>query len=102
MMINIPFNEWSKQRLRDGRKSCTSRKKKCGVLGDLFKVDGTTYRITKIEQRPLGYVAIRLRHQEGADNSVEFLQVWRDIYPNVKMRLTDMVYVHFFEEETKS
>ena len=99
-MIDIPFNDWSRERLRDGRKSCTSRKKKYGVPGDLFEVGGTTYQITNIEKQSLAHVAVILHDQEGADNHDEFVQVWESIHPKRGYNPTDIVYVHFFEEVT--
>ena len=38
MKINIPFNDWSKEKLRSQNKKATSRNSKYGKVGDTFKV----------------------------------------------------------------
>ncbi len=45
MKITIPFNDWSKERLRGQLKKATSRYKKYGDVGDTFIVQGYSYEL---------------------------------------------------------
>lgn len=86
MIPNIPFNKWSFERIRQGRKICTSRTKKYDVEG-----------VTAIEPMLLQAVKEFLWRQEGADSPEEFEQVWRSIHSKRGFKGTDKVYVHWFE-----
>ena len=83
----IPFNDWSKERIAEGRKICTSRHKK--YLHD----DRVTYITPKL---PLWFIKKYLWRDEGAYHELELEKVMFDIYgrhiPN-----DEMFYVHFGE-----
>ena len=80
----IPFNEWSKERIRLGRKTCTSRHKK-------YKNDE---RVTLIERLSWGFIRNHLWREEGADTQEELQQVIELIYKR-KVPDNEMFYVHF-------
>lgn len=104
--IKIPFNEWSKGRL--WMKTCTSRNKKYGKVGDTFTVYFNKfhpykiiYKITHIEKLSLGFVADCLYSLEGAWTPIEFIKVWEDIHPIIGFVPEQKVWVHVFKEIKK-
>lgn len=96
-IIKIPFNSWSKERLLNGKKVCTSRTRIYGNEGDIIDA-GTPdkYTLKKILKLPLWFVTDFLWLLEGADSSGEFVEVWKGIHPNKGYDGFQMVYVHFF------
>ena len=102
MNIMIPFNEWSKERLKAGKKSCTSRRKPYGKIGDTFEVDGVTYLLTDVMQAKLSEVANDWYGFEGCNSPDEFKQIWKLIHRKIGFVPDMVVYLHCFEkEETK-
>ena len=83
MTERIPFNKWSKERISQGRKFCTSRTRSWA--------DG---RVVLIEKKQLKFVRDYLWQPEGADSSEEFEKVWRSIFRG-KFEPDSMVYVHW-------
>lgn len=82
-MNKIPFNSWSQSRIEQGRKFCTSRKKKYNdprVIGILFL--------------PWGLVKEHLWSAEGADSPEELQQVIDDIFKR-KVNDDEFFHVHF-------
>lgn len=69
MPDRIPFNKWSRERIAQGRKTCTSRTK--------LYYDP---RVTKIEIMPLSRVRDERWREEGADSPEEFVKVWKSIH----------------------
>jgi len=80
----LPFNKWSRERIKQGRKFCTSRSAQ--YTDDL--------RVQYICYLPLEIVRNCLFASEGADSPQEFEQVWRSIHRG-KFNKEDFVYVHF-------
>ena len=83
MTEKIPFNKWSKERIEQGRKICTSRTRK-------WKDD----RVYLIIQLPLGIVKEWLYREEGANSPEEFEKVWRSIFRG-NFNSERIVFVHF-------
>jgi len=100
-MIYIPFNEWSKKRILAGKKRATSRYKKYGDVGSKFMVDGKVFIITSIRRMRLMMVAYNHYKDEGAENPIEFIEIWKKIHPKRGFRPNDLVYFHEFEEDSK-
>jgi len=97
MNIVIPFNEWSKERLRAGKKSCTCRRKPYGKIGDTFEVEGKVYVLTDVMQAKLWEVAKYWYEFEGCASPEEFKQVWRLIHRKMGYVSNMIVYLHCFE-----
>ncbi len=68
--IHMPFNEWSLERLLNGKKIATSRNKKYGKLGDVFIIRKKIFRITGVERLKLTIVAKFHYKEEGAETPV--------------------------------
>jgi len=81
-MTKIPFNAWSKQRIAEGRKFCTSRHKK--YLHD----DRVLCIIPKVQWH---IIKTFFWQAEGADSPTELQQVIEDIY---KRKVPDDEYFH--------
>jgi hypothetical protein len=79
----LPFNAWSKERIRQGRKQCTSRNRKW-----------QDPRVVKIEENSLAFVRDFLWQPEGADSPEEFEKVWRSIHRG-KFDPEKTVWVHW-------
>lgn len=80
----IPFNAWSKERIAQGRKICTSRHKK--YLHD--------HRVTLIEQHTWGAIRENLWKDEGANSPEELQEVIEAIYKRV-VPDDEEFYVHW-------
>lgn len=96
--IKIPFNDWSKARLRKGTKIATSRNKRYGNIDDNFTVDDMQFVIVDVFKTPLYDVAYRLYKQEGATSPEEFIEVWNEIHPIKKYQSEQRVYFHQFRK----
>jgi hypothetical protein len=87
----IPFNDWSKNRINFGMKHCTSRHKR-------YTKDK---RVTWISPRlPYWFIKKYLCEEEGAINQLELDGVLFEIYNRV-IPDTEEFYVHFgdFQKE---
>lgn len=85
--VLIPFNEWSRERIIMGRKSCTSRHK-------MYTKDPLVKYITfKVSW---GYIKSTYYKEEGADSPQELQRVIEDIYHR-KVSDDELFYVHFFD-----
>lgn len=96
--IEIPFNDWSKERLRGQLKKATSRYKKYGDVGDLFTIQGYSYELELVIKVPLWFIAEDLYQSEGANSSDEFKKIWVEIHPKKGFRPFDEVWYHHFKE----
>jgi len=99
--ISIPMNGWSKEGLRDGRKTATTRTERYGEPGDRFTVefdDGVrqTYVLTHVVKIPLETVAEDFYDEEGAESPTEFKKVWEDIHYKKGYVADWRVYLHLF------
>lgn len=97
-VIKIPFNDWSIERLRDGRKTATSRNKKYGVAGDTFiTTDSTIFELDAIVKKSLHDVAYYFFKEEGAKDPHEFMDVWKELHPKKGFVPEQKVYFHTFK-----
>jgi len=86
MKDEIPFNEWSREKIRLGNKSCTSRHKR-------YAKDSLVYYITP--KLPWWFIRCYLWEDEGAESPDELQQVIEGIYKR-KVPDDELFYVHFF------
>ena len=105
MEINIPFNDWSKARLRANHKNATSRNKRYGNVGDTFTVDCgysddryIKYELTHVERVTLAFVRDHFYWQEGCHVADMFVDVWNDIHPKKKFVDEQKVWLHYFKK----
>lgn len=96
--ISIPFREDMTAAILAGRKSCTSRNKRYGRLGDTFPLSARTYRLVAVRRLRLGFVARELFKEEGTGSPVEFAALWAEIHPRKGWDPEQLVWTHFFEE----
>jgi len=103
MLIEIPFTEDMALAIIEGRKRCTTRSKKYGRPGDVFRVEHDsrfeTLIITQIERYPLSLVAEKYYGAEGFSSEDEFKEKWRQLHPRRGYRPNDWRWAHFFEKE---
>jgi len=103
--IEIPFNEWSKARLRANHKVATSRNKRYGDVGDTFVVacgysDNPLkyYELTHVERVTLAFVRDKFYWQEGCKDEDMFVFIWNDIHRRKKFEDEHKVWLHLFKE----
>lgn len=84
-MNEIPFNDWSRERIRQGRKFCTSRHN---------KYDSDPKVIWISPKLKWGFIREFLWQPEGADSPKELQKVIEGIYKR-KVPDDEMFYVHF-------
>ena len=101
MNIEIPFNDWSKERIQKQIKKATSRYKKYGDVGDTFIVDGFEYELELVIKVPLWFVKEDLYRSEGAESGSEFQVIWTEIHPKKGFRPFDLVWYHHFKDKVK-
>lgn len=100
--IEIPFNEWSKERLRLKTKLATTRNKRYGKIGDTFVVQWVhpnidyEFELLAVFRLKLYDVASQLYYIEGANSPKDFRKVWEDIHPRAGWQPDKLVYVHLF------
>jgi hypothetical protein len=97
-IVEIPFNDWSWERLQAGRKHATARTDVYGSRGDVFLEAGTLYELTHVVQLPLAVIAEHFYHQEGCDSPTDFIEVWEDIHPGRGFEPEWKVWLHLFRE----
>lgn len=95
--VYIPFNKWSRDRLRSGVKIATSRIKQFGRPRDIFLVDGRKYIIVSVEKISLGLIAAEHYKEEGADSPQEFIDVWIELHPKKRFYPNQIVHFHRFK-----
>jgi hypothetical protein len=95
--IEIPFHDHMKKQVWEGKKSCTSRTKRYGKVGDRFRIGIHQYRLTGIMKRSLDYVATKLWREEGFESEQAFVDFWNMLHPSKLFDPDQLVYVHFFE-----
>ena len=83
-MQQIPFNGWSRERIRQGRKFMTSRHKKYTEDSGVLKI---------LEKMPWGAIKERFWQIEGADSPEELQQVIESIYKR-EVPDDEMFYPH--------
>jgi hypothetical protein len=99
MLIEIPFNKWSKDRFQLGMKHATSRTKKYGSVGDTFTLGNKTYEITLILKLPLWFIKSELYITEGCLYPEEFEEIWKSIHPIKGCDENQIVWYHYFKEK---
>lgn len=92
--IILAFTAAMQTAIKDGRKCCTSRTHKKGDPGDIFIIDGQTFRLTHILQMYADSVAKELYGAEGFSSPGGFI----DWYARNKGMFDpeQVLYVHFF------
>lgn len=81
----IPFNDWSKERIESDTKECTSRHRR-------YARDKRVYYISP--KLPFWFIKKYLWQAEGATSQAELQEVVDEIYKR-KVPGTEMFYVHF-------
>jgi len=96
--IEIPFNEWSRDKLAKEQKTATTRTSRYGDPGDTFTVNNIEYELTHTVYLPLKVVTKHFYAEEGCNFQAEFKEVWKDIHPNKGYEPAWMVWLHLFRK----
>lgn len=95
--VEIPFQDSMKKAVWAGKKTCTSRNKRYGNVGDRFRLGLQEYALTGIMKRSLDYVCTKLYKEEGFESEQAFIDLWNVLHPSKLYDPNQLVYVHFFE-----
>lgn len=96
--IKIPFNEWSRDKLKRKIKESTCRTYRMGKHGDFFTVGITQFVLEDVLSCKLWIVAEQFFKEEGCKSKEEFIQVWESLHPHAGYQPNQNVYLHFFKE----
>ena len=96
--IEIPFHLKFKEAMLSGRKTVTSRTKKCGDIDDWFEVFGAKFQIILVFEATLQQVCILGWYAEGLNSPREFADVWNEMHPVKGYVPSQIMYVHYFKE----
>jgi len=81
MKRNVPFRQEFKDSMIMMAKTCTSRTKGYGHIGDTFGAFGCEFKITAVDKMILRDVSALLYRQEGCLSPEQFEKVWAKIHP---------------------
>lgn len=95
--VKIPFLPRFQEPMLNGTKIMTSRTRKYGQVGDVFKAFGAMFKITEVFRLELGDIASFWK-DEGCKSLDDFVETWKKIHPNKPYRLNDRYYVHRFKK----
>lgn len=79
-----------------GIKTCTSRTKPYGEVGDQFTAFGAMFEIRAVERLPLFEVACSFYRQEGVESPAAFKLLWEKLHPHKGWVGHQIVVVHHF------
>lgn len=94
--VDIPFKKRFESALCAGVKTCTSRTKRMGEIGDVFESFGEDFMIMDIKLISLWWIAYFLYYNEGCESPEEFIEIWDEIHPVKGFDPSQIVHVHFF------
>jgi len=98
MKVKIPFMPQFKEAMISGVKTCTSRNRRYGFIGDTFEAFGCEFKITAVDGMILRDVAALLYRQEGCKSPEDFEKIWAKIHPRKGFVWNQEVYVHHFKK----
>ena len=96
--VNIPFRDDMKLAILNGKKTCTSRNKRYGYIGDQFEIDGQKFVLTWVSHVYLDDVAHLKYQDEGFESPNQFIEVWNQIHPRKGFDPLQTVWLHEFKK----
>jgi hypothetical protein len=97
-LIIMPFTQYSRNMIKAGVKTCTTRKTRYGAVGDTFLVDNVLYRITDVRRISLMRVAKDWFKEEGYLSPELFIEAWKELHPRIGYTPDRVVFLHQFEK----
>jgi len=103
MKVTLPFTDDMAQATIEGRKTCTTRPKRYGSIGDVFRVENgfrfETLIFNDMKHITLQQVAADYYREEGFDSPQGFIDKWCQLHPRSKWVPNQLVWTHFYEKE---
>jgi hypothetical protein len=96
--ITIPFRDDMKELIISGVKTCTTRNKRYGCIGDTFEIDKRVFVLTWVSHVYLKQVFDTKYKEEGFVTPFEFALVWIQIHPRKGYDPNQSVWLHEFME----
>ena len=98
MNITIPFKSCWKDKMLSGRKTCTTRTKRYGRVGDIFEAFGEKFVIEKVGRHRLGIVMFGASYEDGFESSYEMKDFWKKLHPYRRYDEDMKVWAHWFKK----
>jgi len=95
-----PFHPDMKKALLEGRKSCASRNKRLGEIGDCFVIDKVVFRFVDIRPEKFGTIAYRFYRCEGFATASEFMSFWMRLHRGALPLPDSLKWLHILERVT--
>lgn len=99
-LVNVPFQDRWKEKMLEGAKTCTSRTRRYGKMGDNFWEYEREFVIVRVERMTLLEVARDYWQMEGCDSPAGFEAAWIELHRRAGWRPTQLVWVHHFSRIT--
>jgi len=96
MRVKIPFLPRFEGVMLSGMKTCTSRTKKYGKLGDTFEAFDATFVIERVFKEELSNIAWFRCDEEGFQTPTDFIKCWEKIHYRKGYDPSQEVWVHQF------
>lgn len=97
--IRLPFLPIFRDLLLSGKKTCTTRTKSYGKVGDTFLAFGEIFTLTAVEKIDLLSVATSYHREEGFMSPDTFIAKWKEIHPVAGWIPRQPVFIHFFQKD---
>ncbi|MDP3062936.1 MAG: hypothetical protein Q8O40_06975 [Chloroflexota bacterium] len=92
----FPFQDDFEDQMVGEQKTCTTRTRWYGDVGDTFDVFGHRFEITALERLRLEDVAVWSWQQEGVASPDTFRRIWAFLHPGRGWQPDYRGYVHHF------
>jgi hypothetical protein len=97
--IFIPFLPEMQAAILAGKKTCTSRTKRYGEIGDYFFIGTKKFALTSIDGNYLQFIRDYYYMNEGFNAPEEFESIWKKLHPRKGFCPDQSVLTHWFKEE---
>lgn len=94
-LIDLSFHPLMSEAVLSGMKSCTTRYKRKGAIGDCFWIGEHLFRIIEVSECVISEVAGRFFRMEGFCSEKEFTTFWTGLYDD-QWNPDETVFTHFF------
>ncbi len=95
--INIPFTDLMATLAIAEVKTCTSRTKRCGDIGDTFVIRDARFVLVEVANMDLDTIRTYYFEQEGFSSAQGFEDYWNLLHPRKRFQADQLVWVHWFE-----
>ena len=81
-----------------GRKICTTRTKRYGRVGDIFKAFREKFEIINVDKYFLGQATFLFSYKDGFESPDEMKEFWKKLHSRKGFDPQQKVFVHWFRK----